>query len=164
MAKFTKKPPIVEAVQFHKGEQPAELAPFVGHRIIFSADMATLTVKTPGQPLVVTDGGWIVIHPHGHLEVMTPEQFEAEYEAAPGGKADQFEPKAQGGPPAPPPPPPSPAPVALAPKPKFDPPKAPPPPPAHAGEPKPGFDPKEPEKPAHGMLPAQEPDPEFISD
>jgi hypothetical protein len=161
MAKFTKKPPIVEAVQFHKGEQPPELAPFVGHRVIYSADMATLTVKTPGQPLVVTDGGWVVIHPHGHLEVMTAEQFESEYEPAPGGKSDEFEKKAQDVRPLPPPPP---APVAAPPKPKFEPPKAPPAPPAHAGEPKPGFDPREPEKPALGMQPAQEPDPEFISD
>jgi hypothetical protein len=118
MAKFIKKPPVVEAVQFHKGEQPEELAPFVGHRVSYSADKATLTVKTPGQPIVASDGDWVVVHPHGHLEVMTAAQFEAEYEPAPGGKPDEFEPKVQvvkpppqPKAPAPPPPPPPPQPV-----------------------------------------------------
>jgi hypothetical protein len=122
MAKFIKKPPVVEAVQFHKGEQPEELAPYLGSHIHFSTDKSSMMIKSPHHgPTEAVDGDWIVMD-GGALSILKPEAFEAMYAPLEGAKAPDKGPPREAEdkpsqpskyhmPPPRPAPPPSPAPV-----------------------------------------------------
>lgn len=101
MAKFTKKPDVVEAFQFHKGQVQPELSKFIGNHpnkrgshVSYDEGRETISVNGPRGVTRAVDGDWIVVGVDNVITVLKEDAFKAQYAQA----SDQHEdpPKATG--------------------------------------------------------------------
>lgn len=77
MAKFRKKPVVIEAVQFTK-ENLAELLDFVGQ--LKSDEEGNLAIETPEGTMWADPGDWIIKGVKGEFYPCKPDIFAATYE------------------------------------------------------------------------------------
>ena len=86
MAKFRKKPVVIEAVQFDSGS-PGDVAAFVGfERSYFVGDsdddpIDYMVIKTLEGDMRADDGDWIIKGVKGEFYPCKPDIFAATYEA-----------------------------------------------------------------------------------
>ena len=90
MARYRKKPVIIEAVQFNGfnkengqvdlNERPEWLINEFGKKIIFFDKRNTLTIKTLEGNMIANIGDWIIKGVKGEYYPCKPEIFEATYE------------------------------------------------------------------------------------
>ena len=84
MAKYRKRPVVVDAIQFRAGEQPHELAAdVVAGRVLYAED-GTMLVETLKGAMVARPGDWIIRGVKGELYPCKPDIFDATYEPAEG--------------------------------------------------------------------------------
>ena len=80
MAKFRKKPVVIDAVQFRMGEEPSELASdVVTGRIRYTEDGMALIDTLEGS-MIARSGDWIIRGVKGELYPCKPDIFAATYE------------------------------------------------------------------------------------
>lgn len=80
MAKYRKKPVVIEAVQYHHGEQPHDLAQdHLEGRIDYHED-GTMSVMTLEGQMRAESGDWIIRGVNGELYPCKPDVFEKTYE------------------------------------------------------------------------------------
>ena len=85
MAKFRKKPVMVEAVQW-TGQNFDEIKAFVDGRweVEFDGDeLLVHTLESGRGPLVASEGDWIIMGVIGEFYPCNPDSFEATYEPMP---------------------------------------------------------------------------------
>jgi len=92
MAKFRKKPVVIEAVQFQGfnkkngqvelSERPEWLVTEFGDRILFFGEPDTLTIKTLEGDMKASVGDWIIKGINGEFYPCKPDIFEKTYEPA----------------------------------------------------------------------------------
>ena len=90
MAKYRKKPVIIEAVQFNGfnkengqvdlSERPEWLINEFGKKVIFFDKRNTLTIKTLEGNMIANIGDWIIKGINGEFYPCKPEIFEQTYE------------------------------------------------------------------------------------
>jgi len=85
MARFRKKPIVIDAVQF-TGSNAFEIWGFVGDREALNCDMLHSTdhpvIRTLEGTMEVTPGDWVIKGVKGEFYPCKPDIFEATYEAA----------------------------------------------------------------------------------
>ncbi len=80
MARFRKKPVVIEAQQYHEGRE-FDL-PWVEEGVLdYDEDAGVQTIKTLEGRLVVSDGDWIIRGVKGEYYPCKPDIFAATYEA-----------------------------------------------------------------------------------
>lgn len=81
--KYVKKPEVIDACQFHMGEDMPGwfVARVMSGEIVAHVDNSC-DVKTQEGPVVAADGDYIVLDPDGRLRICRREQFEKNYEVA----------------------------------------------------------------------------------
>mgnify|MGYP006921451942 CR=1 FL=1 len=79
MAKFRKKPTIVEAIQW-KGNNLDEVIAFLGTKT-YGEFAGSVLVETPKAILTVAVGNWIIKGADGEFHPCSPSDFEMTYEA-----------------------------------------------------------------------------------
>lgn len=80
MPKYRKKPAIIEAVQYHNGEQPSELADDVISGKVRYTEEGTVLIQTLEGTMEAAPGDWIIRGVKGELYPCKPDIFEATYE------------------------------------------------------------------------------------
>ena len=78
--KYRKKPVVIEAVQFHAGMQPGELAGDVVSGTLRYTQDDTILIKTLEGVMEARSGDWIIRGVKGELYPCKPDIFEATYE------------------------------------------------------------------------------------
>lgn len=82
MAKFRKKPVVIEAVQFRAGEQDGCFAEdVIAGRIRYPED-GSMLIKTLEGEMIARPGDWIIRGVKGELYPCKPDIFAATYEPA----------------------------------------------------------------------------------
>jgi hypothetical protein len=82
MAKYRKKPVVIEAVQFRRGEQDGAFAEdVIAGRVRYTQD-DTMLIKTLEGMMEARPGDWIIRGIKGELYPCKPDIFAATYEKA----------------------------------------------------------------------------------
>ena len=82
MAKYRKKPVVIEAIQFRGGEQSSDLAAdVVAGRVRYPED-GTMLIDTLEGVMCARPGDWIIRGVKGELYPCRPDIFAATYEPA----------------------------------------------------------------------------------
>lgn len=80
MAKYRKRPVIIEAIQHHAGHQYSEFAQDVIDGIVRYPDDDTMIIKTLEGVMLAQPGDWIIRGIKGELYPCKPDIFEKTYE------------------------------------------------------------------------------------
>lgn len=80
MAKYRKKPVVIEAIQFRIGEQDGALASHVVDGDIRYTEEGTMLIKTLEGVMEAQPGDWVIRGVKGELYPCKPDIFAATYE------------------------------------------------------------------------------------
>jgi hypothetical protein len=81
---FRRKPVVIEAVRFRRGEQPGELAAAVVAGVVrYADDGETVLIRTLEGTMSAVHGDWIIRGVKGEFYPCKPDIFAATYEPAP---------------------------------------------------------------------------------
>jgi hypothetical protein len=84
MAKFRKKPVVIEAFEFRAGEERYEVAQDVNDGRVRYTEEGTMLIQTLEGVMEAKPGDWIIRGVKGELYPCKPDIFEATYEPADG--------------------------------------------------------------------------------
>ena len=81
MAKYRKKPVVIDAWLFRRGEQESDLATYVMSGQMRYTDQDTILIKTLEGTMEARPGDWIIRGVKGELYPCKPDTFAANYDA-----------------------------------------------------------------------------------
>ena len=81
MPRYRKKPVVIDAWLFRRGEQEGDLAPYVMSGHMRYTDQDTILIKTLEGTMEARPGDWIIRGVKGELYPCKPDIFAATYDA-----------------------------------------------------------------------------------